>query len=151
MDASLCQFSQLLLSGQCWCREGYFNSHTQSLDIICLLWIHQVVFIPWAIRYLFSSESFWQVWISFAKFELSIGDENCVAMSRSIYKEAHRRLKNADEKEERLVLLEAWKDFEVRDHQICSNDFYQSIYAKTTALLFSSFSVICFLELPSNY
>ncbi|PIK60199.1 putative crooked neck-like protein 1 isoform X2 [Apostichopus japonicus] len=53
-----------------------------------------------------------KVWISFAKFELSIGDENCVAMSRSIYKEAHRRLKNADEKEERLVLLEAWKDFE---------------------------------------
>lgn len=55
-----------------------------------------------------------QVWISFAKFELSVGDENCVAMSRSIYKEAHRRLKNADEKEERLLLLEAWKDFEVK-------------------------------------
>lgn len=67
-------------------------------------------------------------------------------MSRSIYKEAHRRLKNADEKEERLVLLEAWKDFEVRDHQICSNDFDQSIYAKTTAFLCSLFSVIASLK-----
>ena len=32
---------------------------------------------------------------------------------RNVYERANRELKNAEEKEERLMLLESWKQFEV--------------------------------------
>ncbi|XP_072032048.1 crooked neck-like protein 1 [Amphiura filiformis] len=53
-----------------------------------------------------------KVWISFTKFELTTGSEDCVTNAREIYKEANESLRNTDEKEERMMLLEAWKDFE---------------------------------------
>ncbi|XP_033632294.1 crooked neck-like protein 1 [Asterias rubens] len=53
-----------------------------------------------------------KVWISFAKFELSIGLEGCLERARRIYKDANKGLRDTEEKEERLILLEAWKDFE---------------------------------------
>jgi len=33
--------------------------------------------------------------------------------TRSVYKQANSALKDCEEKEERLMLLEAWKEFEV--------------------------------------
>ncbi|XP_072167131.1 crooked neck-like protein 1 [Diadema setosum] len=53
-----------------------------------------------------------KVWISFAKCELSVGAGDCVVRSRSVYEEAHKSLRHAEEKEERLMLLEAWQEFE---------------------------------------
>ena len=53
------------------------------------------------------------MWISFTKFELTTSSEDCVEKARGIYKEANESLRNTDEKEERMMLLEAWKDFEV--------------------------------------
>jgi hypothetical protein len=52
-----------------------------------------------------------QIWVSFATFELSIGQEDCVEKARNIYREAHKALKA--KKEERLMLLDEWAEFEV--------------------------------------
>ncbi len=56
---------------------------------------------------------FFQVWISFTKFELTTGSDECINNAREVYKEANEALRNTEEKEERMMLLEAWKDFEV--------------------------------------
>ncbi|KIH50504.1 hypothetical protein ANCDUO_19417, partial [Ancylostoma duodenale] len=48
------------------------------------------------------------VWISLAEFELSIGN---IDGARKVYDRANRALENA-EKEERLMLLEAWLEAE---------------------------------------
>ena len=37
--------------------------------------------------------------------------------ARGIYKEANEALRGTEEKEERMMLLEAWKDFEVINQQ----------------------------------
>jgi len=54
-----------------------------------------------------------QVWISYAQFELSVGGPENVARARDVYRRANITFKQADEKEERLMLLESWKEFEV--------------------------------------
>ena len=56
------------------------------------------------------------MWLSFAQFELSVNDENSLQRTRSVYRQANGALKDCDEKEERLMLLEAWKEFEVSMH-----------------------------------
>ncbi|MBZ3890574.1 Crooked neck-like protein 1 [Sciurus carolinensis] len=53
-----------------------------------------------------------KVWISFAQFELSSGKEGSVAKCRQIYEEANKTMRNCEEKEERLMLLESWRNFE---------------------------------------
>ncbi|XP_035226958.1 crooked neck-like protein 1, partial [Stegodyphus dumicola] len=54
-----------------------------------------------------------KVWISFARFELGCGEgKNAILQARHVYEKANKSLKNSSEKEERLMLLEAWKEFE---------------------------------------
>lgn len=53
-----------------------------------------------------------KVWLSFAKFELSVECPERVQKCRQVYEDANRSLRNCEEKEERLMLLEAWRDFE---------------------------------------
>lgn len=53
-----------------------------------------------------------KVWLSYAKFELTVPEEQRVKMSRKVYEQAHKALQHSEEKEERLMLLEAWKAFE---------------------------------------
>ncbi|KAG0173658.1 NineTeen Complex (NTC) component [Apophysomyces sp. BC1015] len=57
-----------------------------------------------------------KVYISFAQFELSIpqeeGDEEGVRRARKIFNDAYESMKRKELKEERVLLLEAWKDFE---------------------------------------
>jgi len=53
-----------------------------------------------------------KVWLSFAKFELMVPEESKVVRARSVYEQAHKSLQYSEEKEERLMLLEAWKTFE---------------------------------------
>ncbi|KAF7647503.1 hypothetical protein LDENG_00171390 [Lucifuga dentata] len=53
-----------------------------------------------------------KVWISYAKFELSIDDADRLQKCRQIYEEANKSLRSCEEKEERLMLLESWKEFE---------------------------------------
>ena len=57
-----------------------------------------------------------KVWLSFAQFELSVGEEDSVQRVREVYRQAHERMKQAEEdlKEERVAILHAWKLFEVR-------------------------------------
>lgn len=60
-----------------------------------------------------SSSSFLvQVWISYAKFELSIDGPDRLQKCRQIFEEANKGMRNCEEKEERLMLLESWRDFE---------------------------------------
>ncbi|XP_060109579.1 crooked neck-like protein 1 isoform X2 [Heteronotia binoei] len=53
-----------------------------------------------------------KVWISFAQFELSAGSDNSLSRCRQIYEEANKTMRNCEEKEERLMLLESWRNFE---------------------------------------
>ena len=54
-----------------------------------------------------------QVWVSFAQFELSLSDDDAVKRARQVYEKGCQELKLNTGKEERLALLEAWKEFEV--------------------------------------
>lgn len=51
--------------------------------------------------------------MSYAQFEQSLADDHSLQQTRGVYRQANSALKDCDEKEERLMLLEAWKEFEV--------------------------------------
>ncbi|KAM6128242.1 LOW QUALITY PROTEIN: crooked neck-like protein 1 [Pterocles gutturalis] len=53
-----------------------------------------------------------KVWISFAQFELSAGREGSLSRCRQIYEEANKAMRTCEEKEERVMLLESWRNFE---------------------------------------
>uniref|UniRef100_A0AAY4CFJ5 Crooked neck-like protein 1 n=1 Tax=Denticeps clupeoides TaxID=299321 RepID=A0AAY4CFJ5_9TELE len=53
-----------------------------------------------------------KVWISYAQFELSIDSSDRLQRCRQIYEEANKGLRSCEEKEERLMLLESWRDYE---------------------------------------
>lgn len=55
-----------------------------------------------------------KVWMSYAKFELSSeSEENMnIALARRVYERANDSLRAIGEKESRVLLLEAWKEFE---------------------------------------
>ncbi|XP_054154113.1 crooked neck-like protein 1 [Oppia nitens] len=55
-----------------------------------------------------------KVWISFARFEFqaSDGSESGIAQTRTVFERANKALRNCEEKESRLMLLEAWNEFE---------------------------------------
>ncbi|MCI4389619.1 hypothetical protein PGIGA_G00100110 [Pangasianodon gigas] len=63
-----------------------------------------------------------KVWISYAQFELSIEGEERLQRCRQVYEEANRSLRTCEEKEERLMLLEAWKDFEQEFGTVANKD-----------------------------
>ncbi|XP_029449627.1 crooked neck-like protein 1 isoform X2 [Rhinatrema bivittatum] len=67
-----------------------------------------------------------KVWISFAQFELSSEMES-VPKCRQIYEEANRTLRNCEEKEERLMLLESWRAFEEEFGTESSNERVQKL------------------------
>lgn len=53
-----------------------------------------------------------KVWLSLSHFELGTGDENALVKARKVFEKANDKLREGAEKEERLMLLEAWKAFE---------------------------------------
>lgn len=53
-----------------------------------------------------------KVWISFAQFEASTATDESIIQARTVYERASKSLRNAEEKEERVMVLEAWKEFE---------------------------------------
>lgn len=55
-----------------------------------------------------------KVWISFAKFELQADtDDNArLSAARNVFERAHNQSKSWEEKEARMLLLEAWLEFE---------------------------------------
>lgn len=56
----------------------------------------------------------YQVWLSYAQFEMSTGQEDCVAKARHVFSKANQTFKeNAEAKEERMMVLDAWKQHEV--------------------------------------
>merc|ERR1739838_972263 len=56
-----------------------------------------------------------KVWLSFAQFERQVDHEDRTEQARHVYEEANKALRQSREKEERLMLLEAWTDFESED------------------------------------
>jgi crooked neck len=52
--------------------------------------------------------------MSYAQFEMSAADEENVVLARQVYERANQSLRGANEKEERVLLLEAWRDFETQ-------------------------------------
>ncbi|KPP73367.1 crooked neck-like protein 1-like, partial [Scleropages formosus] len=53
-----------------------------------------------------------EVWISYAQFELSVESLERLDKCRQVYEEGNKGLRNCEEKEDRLMLLESWRDFE---------------------------------------
>uniref|UniRef100_A0A9J8CT33 Crooked neck-like protein 1 n=1 Tax=Cyprinus carpio carpio TaxID=630221 RepID=A0A9J8CT33_CYPCA len=53
-----------------------------------------------------------KVWISYGQFELSIDSDDRIQRCRQIYEEANKSMQGCEEKEERLMLLESWREFE---------------------------------------
>ncbi|XP_016519824.1 crooked neck-like protein 1 isoform X2 [Poecilia formosa] len=53
-----------------------------------------------------------KVWISYTKFELSVDGPDRLQRSRQTYEDANKSMRSCEEKEERLMLLESWRDFE---------------------------------------
>ncbi len=56
-----------------------------------------------------------KVWLSYSKFESSLGVEESVENARRVFTRADKALKNAESGEERAMLFDAWRDFE-REH-----------------------------------
>ena len=55
-----------------------------------------------------------KVWLSLAQFEMSNPDDESVLKARKVYQEANQKLREVqDAKEFRVMLLEAWRDFEL--------------------------------------
>uniref|UniRef100_A0A8C0GMA7 Crooked neck pre-mRNA splicing factor 1 n=1 Tax=Chelonoidis abingdonii TaxID=106734 RepID=A0A8C0GMA7_CHEAB len=63
-----------------------------------------------------------KVWISFAQFELSGGKEESLLRCRQVYEEANKTMRNCEEKEERLMLLESWRNFEEEFGTDCNKE-----------------------------
>jgi len=53
-----------------------------------------------------------KVWLSYAQFENQVDHDDRLDQTRHVYEQANKALRQAREKEERLMLLEAWRDFE---------------------------------------
>jgi len=66
-----------------------------------------------------------KVWLSLSQFELAVGDEYTVARARKVFEKAAEKLREA-EKEERLMLLEAWKAFEYENGDDRSQNYLES-------------------------
>ncbi|KDR21387.1 Protein crooked neck [Zootermopsis nevadensis] len=56
-----------------------------------------------------------KVWMSYAQFEMLTAEEGNVVLARRVYERANQSLRGANEKEERVLLLEAWRDFETQN------------------------------------
>ena len=55
-----------------------------------------------------------KVWLSLAQFEATIDEPDSIDRTREIFEQAYKTLRTASDKEERLMLVEHWLDFEVR-------------------------------------
>ena len=55
-----------------------------------------------------------KVWLSLAQFEASIEEQHSVERAREVFEQAYKTLRTANDKEERLMLVENWLDFEVK-------------------------------------
>jgi crooked neck len=53
-----------------------------------------------------------KVWLSYAKFESSLESEDSIEKGREVYENGDRSLQTSESREERMMLLEAWKEFE---------------------------------------
>lgn len=49
-----------------------------------------------------------------AQFEASIEEDDAVDRTREVFEQAYKTLRTATDKEERLMLVEHWLDFEVK-------------------------------------
>lgn len=55
-----------------------------------------------------------KVWISYAEFEASTTEEYSVEKARSVFRRGDKTMRSEETKEERMLLLEAWKKFECK-------------------------------------
>ncbi len=57
-----------------------------------------------------------------AQFEASIDESDSLDRARDVFEQAYKTLRTATDKEERLMLVEHWLDFEVRQKHF--SEFY---------------------------
>ena len=63
-----------------------------------------------------------KVWLSIAKFEASLNNEDANTNARKVYERADKSLKTTESNEERALFLEAWRNFEKENGDIKSLD-----------------------------
>ncbi|KAF9366419.1 NineTeen Complex (NTC) component [Mortierella sp. NVP85] len=63
-------------------------------------------------RKLLERTSHVKIWISWAHFEAGVPQEGQAAVARDVFKKGCQVMKEQELKEERVILLEAWKEFE---------------------------------------
>ncbi|XDV41226.1 hypothetical protein PO909_010123 [Leuciscus waleckii] len=68
-----------------------------------------------------------KVWISYAQFEMSIDSDDRIQRCRQIYEEANKSMQGCEEKEERLMLLESWRDYEEEFGSLANKDRVQKL------------------------
>ena len=56
--------------------------------------------------------------MSLAQFEASSGESDSIDRARDVFEQAYKTLRIASDKEERLMLVEHWLEFEVRGQNI---------------------------------
>jgi len=73
-----------------------------------------------------------KVWISFAKFELQADtdDDARITAAHSVFERAYNQSKSWEEKEARMLLLEAWAEFERENGTQQSRDKVQKLMPK---------------------
>jgi len=59
-----------------------------------------------------------------AQFEASIDESDSMDRARDVFEQAYKTLRTANDKEERLMLVEHWLDFEVRNEVLFSSIFF---------------------------
>lgn len=60
-----------------------------------------------------------------AQFESTIDEEDSIDRARDVYEQAYKTLRTANDKEERLMLVENWLDFEVNIFKILMHFFIE--------------------------
>ena len=83
-------------------------------------------------RYLYIPYIITQVWISYGQFECNTDTEGCLEVGRQIFRRGYDSLKSQGLKEERVLLLEAWRDCEVEASQINPNTTQTDSSSTTT-------------------
>jgi len=70
-----------------------------------------IVLESYIVNYLKKTQHF-KVWLSLAQFEATIDESDSIDRARDVFEQAYKTLRTANDKEERLMLVEHWVDFE---------------------------------------
>ena len=79
--------------------------------------------------------------MSYAQFEMTTSQADCVFRAREVFSRANKMFKeNPEAKEERMMIMESWKQHEVRHYCFALSIL---LFITLYGILFSSFVFVC--------